>query len=1118
MPVRSPVRDTTPTEMQRLDDGSPVLYASDLTNHLACSHLSQQKRAIAMGERGKPKPADDPHAELLQERGNEYEAEQLAALSEGRTVANLKTDRFPRTREEMEAARERTRAAIEAGHDVIYQPFLFDGRWAGLADFLIRVDGHYEVHDTKLARQVKAQNVHQLSLYNRLLAELQGFDPHTAHLILGDGSVETIDLRRYAALHRRLVGRVEQVMLGPAVETYPEPVPFCAICSLSFECNQRRRDDDHLSFVAGARRDHRDKLEPLGIDTLAELAAAPDDREDLGALSPTAYDTLHHQAALQRTTRDTRRPTRRLLEPAAVRGLALLPEPRAGDVFFDLEGDPYATRDGGFEYLWGWWTADGYEHVWAHSKAAEKLAFEAFIDDVVARRAADPAIHVYHYAAHERSKLGSLAVEHATHEAEVDDLLRSGVLVDLYAVVRQGLQVGEESYSLKRLEWHHGFRRLEKEVREGGGSIIAYETWMKTGEASILESIRAYNEEDCRSTLALRDWLLSEVVPEVERRFGPLGELMAEVSDSPGDPAWLPDVLELIGRLEAAPDAERQLLAHLLLYHRREGKPQWWRYFELRSLTLLELEHERDALSGLVRDESVAPVPYKKSLDYRFTFPAQEYRLEPGDVVDPETGKSYNLVAAGDDYAVLRRGVKADPPSPRALIPPTPIDAGNLRRALVDYARAVLDGDEPPGAARTLLRGDAPRLASGRLGPSVGELIGATLGLDHSVLPVQGPPGTGKTYCGARMAVAAMKAGHRVAVCAQSHAAVQNLLRAIEDHANEIGFAFDGLYKGYQYDSPFGLVECEDNNDRSEDDGWQLVAGTAWLFCRPGHAGRFGRLFIDEAGQFSLANAVSIARCAESVVLLGDPQQLPQVTQGIHPEGSGVSALGHLLGDHDTIPPDCGVLLDVTWRLHPEVCDFVSEHSYERKLHSEAGCSRRRVEAAGALNGAGLRTLMVEHVGCSQSSLEEATAIAAACRELLDGGRVFDEHGEPRKLVASDILVVAPYNLARRCIAEHVPDGVRVGTVDKFQGQEAPVVFFAMTCSSGDDVPRGLDFLFDRNRFNVAVSRAQCLAVLVLNDGLLDADARSLATMHDIDGVCRFLELAEPIASPAVIA
>ena len=326
---------------------------------------------------------------------------------------------------------------------------------------------------------------------------------------------------------------------------------------------------------------------------------------------------------------------------------------------------------------------DSYECRWAHVEGRGEARVQAFVDDVVARRAADPAMHVYHYAAHERSKLASLAVEHGTHEAEVDDMLRHGVLVDLYAVVRQGLQVGEESYSLKRLEWHHGFVRLEAEVREGGGSIIAYETWMKTGEASILESIRAYNEEDCRSTLELRDWLLRDVVPEAEERFGPLRELEPEVSDSPGEPAWLPDVLDLIERLEAEPSEERQLLAHLLLYHRREGKPQWWRYFELRDMTLLEFERERDARerTGARRIRAAGAVQAFARLPLHVPLPGVPAR--PRGRIDPETGRTYKLVAAGDEHVVLRRDARKDPPAPRALIAP----AADRRRQPAGRAR-----------------------------------------------------------------------------------------------------------------------------------------------------------------------------------------------------------------------------------------------------------------------------------------------------------------------------------------------------------------------------------------------------------------------------------------------
>ena len=244
-------------------------------------------------------------------------------------------------------------------------------------------------------------------------------------------------------------------------------------------------------------------------------------------------------------------------------------------------------------------------------------------------------------------------------------------------------------------------------------------------------------------------------------------------------------------------------------------------------------------------------------------------------------------------------------------------------------------------------------------------------------------------------------------------------------------------------------------------------------------------------------------------MLLGDPQQLPQVNQASHPHGAGASVLEHMLGAHDTCRSGYGVLLDETWRMHPDVTAFVSERSYEGKLRSREACSRRRVDSAGTISGAGLRCLAVDHSDRAQDSPEEAAAIAAACTELLADGTVTDEKGVTRSLLARDIMVVAPYNMAVSRIRNAVPDGVRVGTVDMFQGREAPVVFFAMTCSTGEDVPRGLDFLFSRNRFNVAISRAQCIAVLVHSPRLLDADCKTLPQMELVDGVCRFVEMAE---------
>ena len=613
------------------------------------------------------------------------------------------------------------------------------------------------------------------------------------------------------------------------------------------------------------------------------------------------------------------------------------------------------------------------------------------------------------------------------------------------------------------------------------------------------------------------------MIPEAARQFGiDFTRLRLPEPEEPRTPPdWLPDVERRVARLidgldpdpahDEEDQTERRLLAHLLLYHHREDKPKWWRYFDLRATPAEELVDDLDAIAGLARDHGVPPVPAARSLLYRFTFPPQEHRLGTGQAEDPFTGEGVTIAAIEPDHLDIKRGKDRPPPTPTALIENEHIGVAVLRERLVELADLVLAGRERSGVARRLLRRVAPQLSSGVLGPSTQELAGATLGLRASVLPVQGPPGTGKTHNGARMITAGLAAGKRVGVTAPSHSAIQNLLREVEVAAGKGGVRFRGICNSGQGPAWTG-TQIEGTTSHGDiTDGHQLVAGTAWLFARDEHRDKFALLFIDEAGQYSLANAAAVALATDSLVLLGDPQQLPHVTQAPHPLAAGDSVLEHLLDGADTIPAESGVLLTETWRMHPDVCQFVSERSYEGKLHSRTDCARRRIHApALALDGAGLRALPVQHQGRSQSSPEEADAIATACAALLDAGTVTDEHDHTRALTPADIIVVAPYNHAVHTIGKRVPDGVRVGTVDRFQGQESPVVFYAMTCSSSADAPRGMDFLFNRNRFNVAISRAQALAVLVYNSALLDSACTSVESMALLDGVCRFVEMASP--------
>lgn len=1014
------------------------------------------------------------------------------------------------------------------GAALIFQATFFDGQWQGRADFLRRVDRpsalgdfSYEVIDTKLARYVKPETVHQLSLYSRLLGEAQGLQPELAHVILGDGAEQAIELERYAALARRVALRLTTATGEPTPETYPEPVSHCGVCSMWQECADRVRDDDHLSLVARASRTRRERLIDIGIDTRTELAESDPD-VDARRLGEDALDLLRNQAALQVSSERIGKPTHRHLTPERARGYAALPARDAGDIYFDLEGDPF-VGEGGVEYLWGWWSEPGgYEHRWAHEPADEKAALEAFVDRVLEQRQAHPDMHVFHYAPHERSKLRSLSVEYGTREAEVDVLLRLKVLVDLFEVVRHAIQVGEESYSLKSLERHHGFKRQEEEVLGGGGSILMYERWLEADEPEMLKAIRAYNEDDCRSTASLHHWLLEEMLPEAEAELGvdfaELAEPEPEEERTP--PPWLAAVEDLAERLledlpaDPADDepeqSRRRLLGHLILYHYRESKPEWWRHYDLRSMSTDDLIWERDAVGEVSRDLTVEPIDMGGSWGYTYIFPSQEFKLPVGKTVeDPIAEVSAQLREIEPGRLVLSRR-KGDPaPEPVAFVGPSPIGASALRDAVVEVAEAIADGSARETAVTRLLDRVPPDVPQDLLCEDVERLIDACLELGDGVLPIQGPPGTGKTYRAARMIVGALASGLRVGVTAQSHAAIQNVLREVEDVARDWPYAFNGVYRGSGYESAHGFVESKAGAKVKDDH--RLVAGTAWLFASSSMRETVDLLFVDEAGQYSLASAVAAGTAAEGIVLLGDPQQLPQVTQAEHPFGSGASALEHLLDGADTVEEGRGVLLTETWRMHPRITSWISERSYEGKLASKDDCANRRINSADAFEGAGLRTMAVDHVGRSQYSPEEATAIGGACRELLTDGTYTDHTSTDRPLEPRDILVVAPYNMAVDAIAAEVPDGVRVGTVDRFQGQEAPVVFYALTCSAGEDVPRGLDFLFDRNRMNVAISRAQALAVLVHSPRLLEADCPTLEAMELLDGICRFAEVAEPV-------
>ncbi|HVA32666.1 MAG TPA: DEAD/DEAH box helicase, partial [Candidatus Baltobacteraceae bacterium] len=561
--------------------------------------------------------------------------------------------------------------------------------------------------------------------------------------------------------------------------------------------------------------------------------------------------------------------------------------------------------------------------------------------------------------------------------------------------------------------------------------------------------------------------------------------------------------------------------------HWREHKPIYWRFHD-------RCESHRDDPQALIDDaESIialepygAPEKVKQSWAHTFRFPPQFHKVEAGEGFDVEskckTGK-ITAVEDGDEYGrlVLLRGHSlAELPLPKAITLRKIVPASSVLEAIARFGEALLaDGVRCRyRAAYDVLVGAAPRMRGRAAGsiiqpatPDVASVLALCESLDDSYLFVQGPPGSGKTYLGARLIADLLARGKRVGVTANSHKAIHNLLDEVERVAEERGLDFAGLKKCTKDDdgTVYTSKHFTSNEKSIADANAQLVAGTAWAFGVGAMDRRLDYLFIDEAGQVALPHAIAVMTAAKSTILLGDPLQLAQVSHTQHPGDLGASVLEHLLEtDLRPIAPDRGVLLTDSYRMHPDVCGFISDLLYEGRLHAAGDRDRQAVSSPG-LSGTGLRYLPVDHVGNSQRSDEEAERIVHEV-DLLLQGTVRDIHGVTRKLQPADIIVVTPYNAQVRRLRRALDGagfaGVEAGTVDKFQGREAFVVFFSTAASSAEEAPRGIGFIFDRQRFNVAISRARALAVMVGSPALLNHRAGSVEEVRVVNGACRFLE------------
>ncbi|MEZ3162076.1 TM0106 family RecB-like putative nuclease [Microbacterium sp. BWT-B31] len=1150
-------------------EGRFVWSASDLKAAAECEFAWVRAIDARLGRVAAVEEPEDLTLERAGRLGHQHERRVLEGY---RARFGAGVVEIPETRSSdaaaLAAAVAQTAAALESGADVIYQAAFSTDDFVGFADFLVRepradaAPGAWIVQDSKLARRARVTALMQLAAYVAQLDRLGVPRSDRVELLLGDGTVsphEVDDLLPVFELRRerlRALVADRRLDLGAAGEPIAWGDPRgelqvvacgrCATCELEVEAS---RD---LLLVAGMRPVQRERLRAAGIDTIDRLAtaAAPPAR-----MSPDTFASLRTQARLQLTSpagtpapvveapaiaqaAAAPVPTFEVVAPTALGALA---RPDRGDLFFDFEGDPlYTETDGaqwGIDYLFGWVDdREDYTALWAHSFADERRALETFLDIVALRRQQHPNLHIYHYAPYEPTHLMAMAARHGVREADVDRLLRDGVFVDLYPIVRRALRVGSRSYSIKKLEpLYMGDEVRTSDVQKGDDSIVRYvearalqEDGDLVGAAAILDDLADYNRYDCVSTRRLRDWLVDRA-----REAGLRPALDPEPDERVYEPS--PRALALAARAAELPEDSADAVALRLGsaaidYYPREAKSFWATHFlrlrepvsvweETRDVVILDsarcrvvedwhrpegarterrlLEVRGEVAPGTRLTEGTAPFAlYEQPVEFPFEARPRwihaDHRVTVKEVLDDG--------AIVEEYAI--DGFTWEQ-LPIAITPEAPPRAGNQQLAIDAWADAVIAAAPalPEDPATDILRRRPPRFLAAALPPSDGDdieaITRAILDLDRSYLAVQGPPGTGKTFVGSHVIARLVRDhGFKVGVVAQSHKVVEHMLGQVV----AAGVPREQVAKAPKDSSQPAEYTVIPKTGvaafTAEQTAGFVIGGTAWDFSHEGRIprGSLDLLVIDEAGQFSLASTIAVALAAPRLLLLGDPQQLPQVSQGTHPEPVDTSALGWVLDGADVIPPEYGRFLARTWRMHPAVAAPVSRLSYRGELESHPSTKLRELEGVAR----GVRAVAVRHHGNATQSPEEASVVVGIVRDLLgrpwhdtagdgQGGRV---RLDPRPLSQKDLIVVTPYNAQQVCVEEALAAAgfgeIPVGTVDRFQGQEAAVAIVSLAASSGRDAPRGIEFLLLRNRLNVAVSRAKHTAYLVYSPGLLD--------------------------------
>ncbi len=1123
------------------------------------------KMKVFLADKGKE------HEDLfLQYLREEYGAENVAEIEEGSDNARL----------------EATTMAMEAGYKVIFQAYLERDHFRGSADFLVRREGksklgayYYEAWDTKLAKTTRPYFLVQLCCYSWMLEKIQGKVPDEAVVVLGDKTKDRFRIAAYYSYFQNLKQQFLQVQenFTGAENTMPDLSLETSFGPWGNYAQQLMDQLDSLALVANIRKNQIKHLHEHDVTTLTQLAKTND--TEIKGISPESLTKIKEQADIQLRSRGQDKPYFKVIESDNGKGLSSLPGPSNLDMFFDIEGNPF--WDNGLEYLWGVSYHDpkaaqgksyAFKDWWAHDQKQEQLAFEGFIDWTYQRWQQDKTMHVYHYANYEIAAIRRLSTRNQTRLAEVSELLQNGVFIDLYKIVKNGLLIGEPSYSIKNVEHLYRGKRTT-DVAKGDESIIFYEDWREAGGNlnwekqengykswladsdnfnwtpwETLKKIRDYNIDDCESTLELVDWLREQqqesgiIYSPIEEAKSNKAKTDAQVKNQVERELLFGRQQALVERFQAEEQLNKDPIAELLIYllhfYDRERAVLFWAYYD-------RLEKDEEELFNddtVIFDISVTETNQDQGVYLcRGTYnPDQPIRTDKivSATIEGSDVSVNKIIFTEDDtskgeisFEIKVADKEALEQSPLTFFGnETFINTASLENRICEITENYFEKGLLSGALATILNQDNPEFAtlvsplpvSRTHYPDDNEYLQAMIAtieaMNNTCLCIQGPPGAGKTFTARNVIAALVKNGKRIGIMSNSHAAIMNLLKELPNllpHSNLAKVGGYGSNKNFREQFPeqaypnFDYRNSMSFTEKKPYDTYDVIGATVYGFARPvAFEESVDYLFVDEASQVSLANLIAISGAAKNIVLMGDQMQLEQPIKASHPGKSGESALEFMLKGAAVIPDDQGVFLERSYRMHPDVCQPLSEVVYEGKLQADKDNANQSIDIKQAKHITkphGVLSIAVQHVGNTQSSEEEVIVVQQLINELKTG-TFTDKKGNISPIVDNDILIITPYNMQVNLLKEKLEGDLNVSTIDGIQGQEAPVVIISMAASDVAESSRGLDFVFDINRLNVAVSRAQALAIIVASEGLEQAHVNSL---KQIEKVGFFIKLKE---------